>query len=182
MKNKEKGSVTLETTLVLPFFLFMFLLIFGLFSVVGARNQISHALVQSSKSMSLDAYYLERVASAGESGTKFWKSLGDAVLDIVRLDNDKHFSARTDWYSGNAGATVAKDRFVGYLSGGDEAEADEILDALGVIDGLDGMQFKTEIADDVMTVTINYTLQFVFDVFDMGKIPMEQSIKVKLWK
>ena len=181
--KNQKGSVTLETTLVLPFFIFMFLMIFGLFSIVSAQNKICHALVQSSKSMSLDAYYLERVSSASEDATKFWGSLSDAVLDIVRLDNDKHFTARTDWYSDSTkGAPVAKDRFVGYIAGGDEAEADKILEKLGVIDGLDGITFKTDISDDVMTVTINYTLQFVLDAFDMGQIPVEQSIKVKLWK
>ena len=179
----QKGSITLETTLVLPFFIFMFLMIFGLFSIVSARNQISHALIQSSKSMSLDPYYYERVKSAGEDDTAFWGSLSDAVLDIISLNDDKHFLSQTSWYSNEGDSTgIAKDRFVGYLAGGDEAKAEEILKNLGVVGGLDGVKFTTEVASDyTVTITIHYTLQYVLDAFDMGQIPIEQSVKVKLW-
>lgn len=182
--DRQRGSLTLETAIVLPIFLFMFLMIFGLFSIVSAQNQISHALIQSGRSMSLDPYFLEKVDSAGEAGTKFWGGLSDMVLDLVRLDNDVHFTSHTDWYeSENGNTTVAKNRFVGYLAGGNQEKADQKLRDLGVVGGLSGVKFKTEVIDkSELKITISYKLQYVLDAFDMGKIPIEQYVLVKLWK
>ena len=134
--------------------------------------------------MSLDPYLLEKVDSAGEAGTKFWGGLSDMVLDLVRINNDKHFTSHQDWYQSSDGnASVAKDRFVGYLAGGDPQKADEKLKDLGVVDGLSGIKFKTEVIDeDKLKITISYDLQYVLDAFDMGKIPQKQSVTVNLWK
>lgn len=182
-KNEsQKGSVTLEMSIVLPIFIFIFLFIYGLFSVVSAQNQISHVLIQSSKSLSLDSYLTENVESAAEDATKFWGGLSDMVLDIVRLDNDKYFSSRTDWYKSESGnIEIAKDRFVGYLTGGDVEAANEKLKNLGIIDGLNGIKFEMKIEGKDLTIKIKYEIQYWFDFFGMGKIPMEQSITTRLW-
>lgn len=181
-RNRQKGSVTLETSIVLPIFLFMFLFIYGLFSVISAHNQMTHTLIQSSKSLSLDSYLTENVESAAEAGTDFWSGLSDMVLDIVRINNDPYFSSRTDWYqSENGNPDIAKGRFVGYLTGGDEDEADEKLKDMGIVNGLDGITFETKVDGEVLTVTIKYEIQYWFDFFDMGKIPMEQTITTHLW-
>lgn len=81
--ENQRGSVTLETSIVLPIFIFLFLFIYGLFSVIAAQNQMTHALVQSTKSLSLDSYLAENVESAGEAGTKFWGGLSDMVSDYL---------------------------------------------------------------------------------------------------
>ena len=110
--EKLKGSITLETSIVLPIFIFIFLFIYGLFSVVSAQNQMTHALVQSSKSLSLDSYLTENVDSAAEAGTNFWGGLSDLVLDIVRLNNNEYFSSSTDWYKAdNQNIEVIRKRF-----------------------------------------------------------------------
>jgi len=180
--KKQQGSITLEMSIVLPIFFFMFLFIYGLFSIVGTQNQMTHALVQSSKSLSLDSYLAENVESAAEAGTKFWGGLSDMVLDLVRLDNNDYFSNPTDWYKAEAGSpSIAKDRFIGYLAGGDKDAAAEKLEALGVVGGIDGVTFETKVEGEILTVTIKYEIQYLFDFMGMGKIPMEQSIKVRLW-
>lgn len=181
-QEKQRGSVTLETSIVLPIFIFIFLFIYGLFSVISAQNQITHALVQSTKSLSLDSYLTENVDSAAETGTAFWSGLSDAVLDIVRLKNNEYFSSRRDWYmSENGNPDIAKARFVGYLTGGDVDAAKDKLKELGIVDGLDGITFETKVEDEILTVTIKYEIQYWFDCFGMGKIPMEQTIKSRLW-
>ena len=180
--EKQRGSVTLETSIVLPIFIFLFLFIYGLFSVIAAQNQMTHALVQSTKSMSLDSYLTENVESAGEAGTKFWGGLSDMVLDIVRLNNNEYFSSQTDWYKSEDGnPDIAKQRFIGYLTGGDEDEAEEKLKDMGIVDGLNGVTFTTKVEGEILTVTIKYEIQYWFDFFGMGKIPMEQTIKSRLW-
>lgn len=180
--EKLKGSITLETSIVLPIFIFIFLFIYGLFSVVSAQNQMTHALVQSSKSLSLDSYLTENVDSAAEAGTNFWGGLSDLVLDIVRLNNNEYFSSSTDWYKAdNQNIEVIRKRFIGYLAGGDEVAAREKLNDLGIVNGLDGITFEYKVEDEVLTVTIKYEIQYWFDFMGMGKIPMEQTIKTRLW-
>lgn len=181
--DKQRGSVTLETSIVLPFFFFMFLFIYGIFSVVSAQNQMTHALVQATKSLSLDSYLTENVESAAEAGTDFWGGLSDMVLDLVRVDNNDYFSAQTDWYASEEGnPEIAKNRFVGYMAGGDVSEAEERLESLGIVGGLDGITFETKIEGEILSVTIKYEIQYWFDMFGLGRIPMEQTIKARLWK
>lgn len=181
--KRQQGSITVETSIVLPIFILLFLFIFGLFSIVGAQNQMTHALIQSTRSLSLDSYLTEHVDSVAEGGTIIWGDTSDMVLDIIRLDNDENFSSRTDWYSASdENSEVVKRRFVGYLSGGDEGAAREKLEDMKIVGGLDGITFKTEIDDETITVTMKYEMQYWFDFWGTGKIPMEQSIKSRLWK
>lgn len=184
MKKEEnqQGSVTLETSIVLPIFIFIFLFIYGLFSVISAQNQMTHTLIQASKSLSLDSYLTENVESLEEEGTVFWDGLADMVIDLVRSDNDPCFSSRSDWYKAEDGnPSIAKERFIGYLTGGDEVAADEKLKNMGIVGGLDGITFETKVDGENLIVTIKYEIQYWFDFFDVGKIPMEQSIRTHLW-
>ena len=170
MNNNRKGSITLETILVLPIFFFMFLFIDGLFVVVTAHNTVTHALIQSSKSLSLDSYITEN------SGTVFKD-------DTIRINNNPNFTSHTNWYSKDSvSSSIIKARFVGYLSGGDEDDAEGKLKALGVVDGLNGIKLNGAVNGEELTITANYTIQFWFDFMDMGKIPLSQQITCRLWK
>ena len=183
MRNSEsnRGSIILETSIVLPIFMMVIFFIYGLFAVSSTQNQMTHALIQSSKSLSLDPYLTEHVDSAAEAKT-FWSGLGSMVMDFVRLTNDDHFYSNGDWYKGDGSASLAQKRFVGYFAGGDDQLADQKLKSLGIKDGLNGVSFKMSIDGEMMTITIKYTIQFWIDAFNLGKIPMEQSITTRLWK
>ncbi len=178
--ERQKGTVTLETCIILPIFIFVFLGIYGFFSVISAQNTMTNVFVQSTKSLSLDSYLLENIDSAYEDGTDFWGGLSDLVLDLVRLDTDPYFAATSDWYK-NDDASVAKLRFIGYLANGDEDLADEILKGIGIVDGLDGVTFTVLVEDEVLTITMKYEIQYVFDFFDSGKIAMEKTLKTRMW-
>ena len=181
IKDPTRGTIILETSIVLPLFLFVVLFIYGLFSVTSAQNQMTHALIQSSKSLSLDPYLTEHVDSVYEADT-FWSSFGSMVLDLARVSNDEHFSSSNDWYNGSGDAALARDRFVGFLTGGDKTAAEKKLKNLGIVNGLQGVTFDMSISGEDMKITMKYEIQFWFDAFGLGKIPMEQSITVKLWK
>lgn len=182
INEKRQGSITLETSIVLPIFIFIILFVIGLLQVVVAQNIISHALVQSTKSLSMDSYLTENVESAAEAGTKFWGGLSDMVLDLYRLNCDEYFSSQTDWYKSSTGnASVAKKRFIGYFANGSESNAKELAKQLGIINGLDGIVFEMSIAEEDVIVTISYQIQIWFDMWDLGKIPIKQSITSRLW-
>lgn len=180
--EKQKGSATLEMSIMLPLFMLIFLFIYGLFSIIAVQNQMTHTLIQTTKSLSLDSYLTENVESAAENGTAFWGGLSDMVLDIVRLDNDPYFTSRSDWYKTESGSpALAKQRFVGYLTGGDLEKAKKKLEDMKIVNGLDGVVFETKVEGEILTVTIKYEIQYWFDFWGIGKIPMSQSIKTQLW-
>ena len=117
-KNASDGSIIIETSIVVPIFILVILFVYGLFSVTSAQNQITHALIQSSKSLSLDPYLTEHADSASEANT-FWSGLGSMVLDFARLSKSEYFSSSGDWYANGGDSSLANDRFIGYFSGGD---------------------------------------------------------------
>ena len=187
--REENGSITLETALVLPIFFFLFMFIYGLFAVINTQNRMTHALVQSSKSLSLDSYRAEKVESANEKGTKFWSSFGDMVQDIYTLNDNEYFtpgSGYLDWYEDNGSGAVTdnsviKNRFMAYLAG-DKDKAIQSVKNMKIVNGMDGIQFTSKVERDNLTITIKYEIQYWFDFFDMGKIPMEQTITTRMWK
>lgn len=182
--RSERGSLILETTIVLPFFIIAIVFVMGIFNIVQAQNQMTHTLVQMATSMSMDSYLNEKVNSLSESNPQL-TGLDDIFIELKRgaLAEDPYFSSKADWYSetGTGANEVARKRFIGYLTGGDEDKAIERLEALGVVDGLSGVEFEVKTEGDDVTITIKYTLQFWADFYGIGKIPMEQSIKVKKW-
>ena len=181
MKQSE-GSVTLETSIVLPLFIILFLGVQGLFSVVSVQNQMTHTLIQMTKSLSLDSYVMEKIESAEENETKFWGGLTDMALDIFSLGDNPYFVSRSDWYKTGGGVNVARMRFIGYLAGGDENVAREKLRNMKIVNGLDGISFEVKTDDENLEVTIKYEIQYWFDFWGMGKIPMHQTVKSRLWQ
>lgn len=181
---RDKGSLTLETAIVLPIFFFMFLFVFCFFGYISARNQIHHALLQSAKSLSMDSMLNESVESAAEDGTKFWGSFADMIYDFVRLGNDPYFSSSTDWYKNTSSNYVIQKRFVGYIAGSEDDAIDEASDKLrriGVVDGLDGIEFEYSVSSGDLEITATYEWQAWFNFFGVGSYPIEDKVTVRMW-
>ena len=71
---------------------------------------------------------------------------------------------------------VIKKRFVGYLTGGDEAAADEFLKNVKVVDGLDGLDFsESYVADDTLYIVLNYELEYDMNVWSMDPVNVRQT-------
>lgn len=189
--------MTLETTIVLPIFILIFLAIYGIFGVVSAENQISHAFNQATKSMSMDPFLIERTDLAFEDKSRLWGSLKDVAVSAIRVHYDEHFMEKSDWFSTenmddedklpdgsydlSSKKQVAQNRFVGFFADGNQIQADERLRKLGVVDGLEGLDFTMSQADGNLTITVKYKLRFVFNFFDTVQIPMTHKLNVKLW-
>ena len=186
--NREKGSLTLETALVLPFFFFLFMFVIGYFGVLSARNSISHALIQATKSLSFDSYANESFETLGikeEGGLSFWNSISDMVASLIRVNADPKFADMTKWYKSNKNVGIVKNRFIAYLVGSDgdpDANANERLKSLGVENGLQGMEFSYTVEDGDLRVTVKYKINSYFNFFGLGSIPMEQTAVAKMWK
>lgn len=192
-KNNDKGSMTLETALVLPFFFFMFLFAFGFFGFISARNKINHALIQATKSLSMDSFVTESFNSIYDLGDdqkknafKAWDSMGDLFVGIIRTTTaDPYFAEKTDWYKRSTSNQVIKNRFVAYYAGGDNNPADRAssnLKKMGVENGLDGMTFNYTVSGEGdLEVTLTYNLHSYFDFFGLGTFPMKSTATAKMW-
>lgn len=185
--EEERGSITLETALVVPIFCALFMMLNSLFFVVSTQQQVTHALIQTGNSMAMDSYLTENVESAAENGTAFWKELSDMVIDIRRIFNPAtgYFADPSDWYSAGNGAAVAKRRFQAYMTAahgpGSQTEANSILKGLGLLNGMSDMHLSTNISGGEMTLTAEYKLHYRLNPLFKNTLPMKQELKVKLW-
>ena len=169
IKNNQ-GSISLEACVVVPIFMFLMLFVYSFFIVFSAQSTITHTLLQCCQSVSLDPYKTENLGIAdGElpssigdliaellegdnphfvSDSKWYKtddetSFSDAVVNIVTggfLSEEKEVVV-----AGLASTEldqIVKQRFIGYLSGGDQSKAESGMEALNIVNGLDGIVFK----------------------------------------
>jgi len=207
---KNRGSISLEACVVVPIFMILMLFIYSFFIVFSAQNSISHALLQSCQSVSLDPYMTENLYV---DNTKLPASMGDAIAKLMEGDN-LHFMSESTWYktdnsknfseafvdiitggfeSGNEKVevkgiasdelnNVVKQRFVGFLTGGDDTAAKKDLDALNVVGGLDGIVFQALVSGDDLYITANYQIEYVFSFQGTAKITMKQTVCSRIWK
>ena len=185
-RRSRKGTVTIETAIFLPIFFFMFMAIFGVFGIILARHQVRHAFIQATKSLAKDSLITERVDKRSDDGNLFFNSFGEVATYFIRwiVDSDC-YSSSEKWYatSNSAdGKQIVKDRFVGFLAGGDSNKADAYLKNLRVKNGLNGVTFDYYVENGEMTITINYTVEYWVKLFGAEKIPMSHTLKTKMWR
>lgn len=154
----------------------------------SGHQVLSHSLIQSAESLSLDPYATERL-------TTDWKETGDSQKVIQALyanaisDGDEYFSSNEKWYAENNELMLktVRNRFLGYLVGTGtssevEKRADEMLKFIGVQNGVSGLDFsETKIDGNILTITIKYKQEFVFNFQGLAAFDRQQSISITLW-
>jgi len=173
----------LEACIVLPIFIMLMMFVYGFFILFAGQNVISHALIQSAQSLSLDSYSFEKLKSEGE-GIQMTDIMNELVDELV-ISSD-YFSTSEKWYSDDIASMneVVKNRFIGYLVGADptSTKANELLDYFGVDNGLSGFDFSaSKVENGYLTLTVRYKQKFLFDFDDNVMMDLEQSVKVKMW-
>ena len=185
IRKNRKGTVTIETAIFLPIFFFMFMAIFGIFVVILARHQVRHAFIQTAKSLSKDSFVMEQVDTTGPDGNTICNSFGELAIALIRWGiDDEFYTSRTKWYAEsntNVGNEIIRDRFVGFLAGGDEKAADNYLKTLRVKNGLNGVNFEYYVENGELTLKINYTVEYWFNAFGAEEIKMQQTVNTKMW-
>ena len=181
--RSERGMVTLEACVFLLIFMFIMLFMLGLFQMSMAQGATAHAVMQSSQSLSMDAYSISKLSDA-----KILDGIGDllgliAIKLIGNAGDNPNFVTEKKWYgSTDVSADVLKLRFIGYLSGGDEAAAQSFLKLVRVVDGLDGLDFsETEILNGDLYFRLKYKVQYAFTVGSIGEIEVKQTAVTRLW-
>lgn len=181
-KRSNRGSITLETAIVLPIFVFLMLFIWGLLSLVRAENKMTHVFIQSAKSLALDAYALEAVDTSAVGPFEVPSEISDVLKTIWVHSADQKFTSDKKWYEDKVDTKVIKTRFTSYMANGNKADAEDILKSIGIENGLSGITFEATADGDDVTITMKYNLKFWLDGFGTKSIPIKKSVTVRLWK
>ena len=188
-KTKNDGVITLEACISVLSFLVLMLLLSSLFLMFMAQNVTSHGLLQTSQSLSLDVYSTNRISSLKDDSGIVGGAVGSFIHDLFGNSADNpSFVTDDKWYEpGTTGDTklvnAVKKRFVGYIAGGDEAKADEYLESMNIVDGLDGLDFSgSYVKKDVLYIVLKYELEYDFNIWNVGTVQVEQTTCSKLWK
>lgn len=184
--KSAKGAITLEACVSVLSFLILMLLLSSLFLMYMAQNATAHAVLETSESLSLDAYSSSKnTIEEGHIG-----SVEQYISEFVshfwgRPSKSTSFADSTRWYESKTIKVpdVVKRRFIGYLAGGDEEKADKELKRMNVVNGLTGLDFsESYVSNDVLYVVLNYELEYDFNIWNMGKVSVHQKACSKLWK
>jgi len=186
MKKNELGVITLEACISVLSFLILMLMLSGLFLMFMAQNVTAHTVLQTSQSLSLEAYATDKLGIPSGKIGEVGDYLGKFVSDMFgSSDENPYFVSGEQWYTKD-NTTIAKaikTRFVGYLTGGDESAADELLKNMNVVNGLNGLDFTSSyIANDTLYIVLKYELEYDFKLANVGNIPVEQTTCSKLWR
>lgn len=174
MQKKERGSMTLEASIVVPIFVSVMLLVNGFFVFFIGQQMMSNALVQSAKSLSYDPYAIERT---GDSN--FIADLIPFLYDAFNAGGGNYVLSN-EWYKEGNIEDVVKERYVLYLS---PTDADELLKSFGVKDGLEGLDFsESSYSEGVLTVKIKYTQDFVFNILGLASFDDSMQVKVRMFE
>lgn len=176
------GLLSLEACISVLIFMMMMLILAGLFRMFMAQNATAHAALETAQSLSLDAYAGKKI------GNGSLDSVGDLINGLFGLFNDDDFSSYDNWFGEEADQDanveeVVKRRFTAYLSGGDTSGADELLERLNVVDGLEGIDFSgSRVENGKLYVSVKYKLKYDFQIGGLGQVEVEQEACAKLWQ
>ena len=180
----ERGALTLEALVSLLIFMFLMLFMFGLFFMSMAQGATAHAVLQSSHSLSVDVFAVEKLSG------KTWTDGISALLGTLAATlsgssaKNPNYVTDTKWYEGaKVDENIIKLRFIGYLTGGNKDAADFFLKMVRVVNGLDGLDFsESKIVNGDLYITLNYKVEFVFRIPGAMTLDVSQTAVSRLWK
>lgn len=181
--DKTSGLLSLEASIVLTIFIFLMLFMYSFLVVFEARNEIAHVLLTTADSLALDSF-------ASNKPKEHTVEHALVALYGKMDDSDGTYSTTTKWYDkseynkdANLVPDTIKTRFVAYLAGGDEKEADRVLKSLNIEGGIDALDFSgSYIANGDLYIKVRYKIDYEFKVFGFGSMTFEQSCCSRLWK
>ncbi len=149
---------------------------------------ISHSLIQSAESLSLDPFANERLSTELKNAKKT-QDVVNALYANLFTEQNEYFSSGDKWYQKDATVVqeTVKKRFIGYLVGGDDAanvknRAKDVFDVIGIQGGYEGLDFSgTKLEGNKLIISVKYKQEFVFNFQGLAAFDREQRIVVTMW-
>lgn len=188
LHDREGGLLSLEASIAVTIFIFLMLFMYSFFVVFEARNTIGHAVLATANSLSLDAYINSEY---GEADTiikpifnAMYGSAGSGSSGFVNSQPWYNSSTQGDGSLSADFESAIQTRFYAYLGGGSDAEAGEVLRRYHIQNGKEGLDFSNSYvdADGNLHLSVQYTIKYEFQVFNLDALNMEQKACSKLWK
>lgn len=190
----ERGLLSLEASIALTIFIFLMLFMYSFFVVFEARNTMGHAVLATANSLSLDAYdtslfVKNKLDEKRDVSVEAVRNIFRAVYGSAGRE-DSQFISHDRWFDQSKGGSTSgefeetvRTRFLAYLGGGDTDHAAEVLELYHIKDGVDGLDFSASYTDsDNLHLSVKYTIDYEFHVFNLEMLEMEQTACSKLWK
>lgn len=183
----QRGTMTVEACITVMVFMILMFFLSTLFTMFMAQNTTAHVALQASQSLSVDALAGEEIGDGVSDGVSV-KGIAVSVYHTLFGNPNDSGAFATDSnvlenaISGEELAKVVKKRFVGYLAGGDEEKATEILKAMGVEDGVDGLDFsESSVEDGYLRIVLTYRFKNDFKLWNVKAFEVRQTTCSKLW-
>lgn len=183
--NNKKGSLTIEASIALTAFMFIVVTILSFSTIYKAQGIVGHATLQTSQSLAIDTYYRETMSAPGATGsTAYSISMLIKFAGLLGFDNtaswDDGYASLGD--SGTDFYKIAKEAFA-YSIADDVDSADEILEDVGIVDGLDGLDFTySSVTDGNIIINVQYKVKLPFSFFGEHTMALSKSAKTKAFK
>lgn len=177
IKHNNKGSLTLEACIVVPVFIGLMLLVNGLFVMFMGQQIMSHALIQSTKSLSFDGYSTQRVTDDENN------QLAAMFADIFTIGHGNNISTEKWYEAPDRIESIAKERFLAYLKSSN-SDADKLLYIIGVEGGVNDLDFSESTFDDesgILTIKLNYTQNYIYNAMGLASFKRSVYVKTKLF-
>lgn len=181
--KRDSGVVSLEACIVLPIFVFLILFFYGFMFLFAGEQLVSHALIQSAVSLSLDSYATDKLSDSSEVDSFMQDLFNSALVEVAEADGETSHSSSEKWYADQSSVqSEVESRFISYLANGDRETANAKLDQFGVVNGIDGISFsECKVEDDVLTITIEYKQEYLMDAFGLLSYDRTKTITQKMW-
>lgn len=185
IRKREKGSLTVEASLVLTFFIFVIMLFLSFGRVFRAQNYVSHALMQTTQAIAQDYYIMEKAQNVTRAG-KFNNAILEllaGIEDITSItDINQQFLMQIHWSDANSG--LEADAFRKYAKWTLGDDIDDTLKEMGIDAGLNGLEIQEssiEASGDVY-VYVKYQVKLLFPYLGFKTVELEQKARAKIWK
>lgn len=180
-QKDTEGVMAIEACLSLTLFMMLMFALYSFITLFMAQSLIGHALTESSQSLAIETYGVTK-ENVGWNTSAVAVKLTQLITTNPQTAQD--FTCDTKWSSDPAKVKqMARQRFAAYLAG-DEEKADALLLALGVENGLDGLDFDgTAVSGSDLTISVHYNVKLMvrLEAFHLGEFDTTQSVCARLW-
>lgn len=157
MRSKRKkyaASMTVETSIALPLFIFFFVNIMTLFNIVKVQCDMEAALHQTGSKLSLDAFYLR----LGEDAVL---GQGNEAIEAI---------------AGGVGVLQAKNEVLSYLGSGIDKSC-----VTGGRGGISFLQSKILLGNDIIDIVADYKVHPLIPVIGFKEFKVESRYYGHAW-
>lgn len=190
--KRNSGMLTVEACVSVTIFTLFIIFMSSFLVYFMAQNEMSHALVATAESLSLDSYYNDATYGGSFSEANKEVTVESLMLNLFdnsysSINNNKAQYVNTSrWYvtlDGKVNAEVIKERFIGYVSPSGEREADDILKGLNIKNGINGIDFtESKIENGKLFIKAKYKFHFFVKLNGLDEFEVTQSVCSGLWK